>query len=307
MLNNHSLILSVIVPSYNSENTIKFVLIRLIEELDGINYEIIVSDSSSSKEVGKICSTFPEVTFLYSDKHLLPGTARNVGAKAAKGEILLFLDADCIPERGWGKIIKSKIFPYKYERKVFAGAFGNGTPNALIGSVHYWIELSEFSPWICSGEKNFLPTGNIFIPKAIFWELNGFNTKINMAEDLLFSQILKSKGVKLYFIKELVVFHINRTSYKLLVKQFRKMGIWSGWLRANFPEMPGGIMKQYPILLPALFPLRFFRLAKRLFLAKNISIYKKILFLVLAIPLLCVWNEGFAEGILFKKIRNLNY
>src|SRR5690606_3971666 len=62
--------------------------------------EIIVVDNGSKHFPEDICSRFSGVRLLLQ---LVPGPgpARNLGVAAAKGEILAFIDADCVPDPGW--------------------------------------------------------------------------------------------------------------------------------------------------------------------------------------------------------------
>lgn len=88
--------ISVIVPTYNE----KGVLERCIESLGAqiyTDFEIIVVDDGSTDSTPKILKnlekSLPNFRFI-GQNHLGPGAARNLGAKHAKGEILVFVDAD---------------------------------------------------------------------------------------------------------------------------------------------------------------------------------------------------------------------
>ncbi len=88
---------SVIIPAYNEEDEI----VDCMESLGNKRYEdfeiIVVDDGSSDSTVKVIKSLItghhPPITML-RQKHLGPGAARNLGAKHAKGEILVLVDAD---------------------------------------------------------------------------------------------------------------------------------------------------------------------------------------------------------------------
>lgn len=82
---------SVIIPTYNEESVISDCLASLKNQ-SYKNTEIILVDDGSSDNTLKIAATFNIRT--YSQKHQGPGSARNLGAKHAKGKILIFADAD---------------------------------------------------------------------------------------------------------------------------------------------------------------------------------------------------------------------
>jgi len=87
---------SIIIPTYNEAE----VLADCLESL-GIqsftDFEIIVVDDGSTDSTSQMLRsaerTLPSFSF-FEQKHLGPGAARNLGAKHAKGEILVFVDAD---------------------------------------------------------------------------------------------------------------------------------------------------------------------------------------------------------------------
>lgn len=82
---------SAIIPVYNEETSISACLISLQGQTLKAD-EIIVVDDGSTDQTSAIVREFP-VKFL-SQKHLGPGSARNLGAKESTGDILVFVDAD---------------------------------------------------------------------------------------------------------------------------------------------------------------------------------------------------------------------
>jgi len=83
--------ISVIIPSYNSGQTLKPCLESLIKQ--SLESEIIVVDDGSKDNTKTIIQLFPQIKLL-TQKHQGPGAARNLGARQAKGEILVFVDSD---------------------------------------------------------------------------------------------------------------------------------------------------------------------------------------------------------------------
>ncbi|MBU1322617.1 glycosyltransferase family 2 protein, partial [Patescibacteria group bacterium] len=83
--------ISVIIPSYNSGRTIKPCLESLIKQ--SLKSEIIVVDDGSKDNTKTIVQSFPQIKLL-AQTHQGPAKARNLGAKKATGQILVFVDAD---------------------------------------------------------------------------------------------------------------------------------------------------------------------------------------------------------------------
>lgn len=88
--------ISVIIPSFNEIGVLEECIESLGFQTER-SFEIIVVDDGSTDKTLEILknlvSTIPNFSF-YSQKHTGPGAARNLGAKFAKGKILVFVDAD---------------------------------------------------------------------------------------------------------------------------------------------------------------------------------------------------------------------
>lgn len=87
---------SIIIPTYNEEKVIGKCLTSLSEQ-SYKDIEVIVVDDGSTDDTRKVLKTIHYSLFtvyLLRQKHLGPGEARNLGAKQASGEILVFADAD---------------------------------------------------------------------------------------------------------------------------------------------------------------------------------------------------------------------
>jgi glycosyltransferase involved in cell wall biosynthesis len=94
--------ISVIVPTYNEEKVIESTLRTLASTLTLAN-EIIVSDGGSTDRTVELAAKYASTIVVFAG----PGRqtiaqGRNDGAKIARGDFLIFLDADCaIPEPDW--------------------------------------------------------------------------------------------------------------------------------------------------------------------------------------------------------------
>ena len=87
---------SIIVPTYNSQETIEECLINILEESKNFDSEIIVVDDNSSDKTTKIVKKFKLIKLIELENNEGVGNARNIGADNAKYEILCFIDSDLI-------------------------------------------------------------------------------------------------------------------------------------------------------------------------------------------------------------------
>src|SRR5690349_17486601 len=89
---------SVVIPAFNSAATIEGCLAALAEQtvMPG---EVIVVDDGSTDDTPEIARRMGAEVI--TQERGGAGAARNRGAKAARGEVLLFTDADCAPVGDW--------------------------------------------------------------------------------------------------------------------------------------------------------------------------------------------------------------
>lgn len=81
--------ISVIIPTYNEEKVIKECILSLKNQTLRDVEIIVVDDGSTDGTLGLL-----EDVEVFQQKHQGPAMARNLGAKHAKGKILVFVDAD---------------------------------------------------------------------------------------------------------------------------------------------------------------------------------------------------------------------
>jgi glycosyltransferase involved in cell wall biosynthesis len=91
---------SVVIPAYNSERTIG-VVVRALRMQRGLPTEIIVVDDGSTDETGAVAARHG-ARVIRTEGRGFAGGARNRGWDAATGDVVVFLDADSVPEPGWG-------------------------------------------------------------------------------------------------------------------------------------------------------------------------------------------------------------
>ncbi len=286
---------SIIIPSYNSEEHCLECLRSLLEQNTASNYEIIVVDSSSDGTREVIKSKFPHVNLITLNKRTFPGQARNIGVKSSIGELIVFTDTDCVVKPDWLEtLLRSHRKHYGY--RVIGGAVINGTPKSLIGTAEYLLEFNEFSPYRQEGNARLLPTCNVSLKRDIFKEY-GYFENIIKGSDTLFSRKMIDRGERVFFTPGFAVIHNNRINLsKFLLNQF-ELGLGSAQVRKRI-KMWGTILVNAPLLIPLIPFVRLALIGRRL-MKHNLNMF--FLF-VLHIPLiflgLVFYTSGFLKGAL---------
>ena len=202
--------ISIIIPALNEAANINRLLAHLIENETGENIsEIIVVDGNSQDNTTELVKEFSKnstiaIRLIQSER----GRAKqmNAGANHSKSTILYFLHADSYPPKGFDNLIISEI-----EKQQLAGCF-----KMRFDSNHWWLAIvgwaTRFNWKICRGGDQ-----SLFITKALFNEIGGFDQRYTIYED----QILTNQ---LYKRKQFVVIqHWIVTSARL----YEKKGVWN--------------------------------------------------------------------------------
>lgn len=217
---------SAIIPTYNSEDTIKRCLDSLLNQTFRDKYEIIVVDDASTDNTVGAVASYP--VDLFAQEHRGPAAARNLGAKNAGGEIILFTDADCIPEPDW---VERMCAPFEDEQ--IAGVQGRyRTRQAGVVARFVQYEIEERYEIMSRREYiDFVSTYSAAYRKNIFLGEGGFdeNFPIASGEDTDLSYRLASKGHKMVFVPDAIVYHRHPDH----IFQYLKMKFYRAYWRVS--------------------------------------------------------------------------
>ena len=210
-------ILSVVIASYESENTIIGCLSSLKNQSFNKNIEIIVVDSSTDNTPKIITEIFPDVIMYSFPERKFPGDARNFGVSMARGEIIAFIDTDCVADKDWvEEILKAHQSPHP----AIGGIIANGNPECYIGWASYFC---EFSQWIHQSSRGYMveiPTCCLSIKRWLFDKYGPF-LEGTYCEDTAFHWKLGNAGYNPLFVPSIKVAHINVHHLgKLMKKEF---------------------------------------------------------------------------------------
>jgi glycosyltransferase involved in cell wall biosynthesis len=181
--------LSIIVPTLNEEKYLPY-LLEAIKKQSFKDYEIIIADAGSEDRTLEIARNFGCKIVLGG----LPAKGRNEGAKAARGDIFLFMDADNIYLAD--NFLEQLITEFE-KRNLDVASFpiypqGNGIDKFFYGIYNWWAKSAQkFSVWA---------TNSVLVKKEIFEKINGFDEEIKIAEDHDFAKRAARIG-KFGFIK----------------------------------------------------------------------------------------------------------
>jgi len=201
-------LLSIIIPTLNEEKYLPHLLEDLARQHEQ-NFEVIVVDACSEDNTKKGISPFREkfpLRFLSSSKRNV-AFQRNHAVKFAKGNYLIFLDADCRVLATFTKRLSIAIA--KYGGLLFLPSLApdvNTPKNKLIFTVvNAVVEASQ-----SIGRP--LPTASaMFMEKSFFTMIGGYSENTFVGEDHDFVLRAKRWGVRAKFLKDVrVIFSLRR-------------------------------------------------------------------------------------------------
>ena len=206
--------ISFVVPAYNEAEFLPATLAAIEEAGDALSrpYEIVVADDASSDDTAAVAAS-RGARVVSCDNRQIAGT-RNAGARAAKGDVLIFVDAD------------TTVNPAAVRAAVTAleeGAAGGGAmveweePVALQWRVFVWALMRTFRilRWAAG---SFL-----FCTREAFEAAGGFDESLYAAEEIWMSRALKRQG-RFVVLRESVVTSARKLHDHSSLHVFRVLG-----------------------------------------------------------------------------------
>ncbi|MBU0703946.1 MAG: glycosyltransferase [Chloroflexi bacterium] len=227
-------VISIIVPAYNAEDILENCLIALeAQTLPGEQYEIIVVDDGSSDGSADVARRYD--VRLIQQPNAGPAAARNRGAQAARGELLLFTDADCAPAPDW---VRRMLAPFRNPEVAGAKGVYRTRQQAVVARFVQLEYESKYARMTHQDHIDFVDTYSAAYRRDIFLANGGFDDRFPTAsvEDQEFSFRLARKGYRLVFAPQAVVYHRHDATPGEYWRRKFGIGYWKALLLRWHPE-----------------------------------------------------------------------
>lgn len=229
---------SVVIPVFNDADSLRLCLRALEHQTyPQANYEVIVVDNGSD-QAEAIQAVVAECGQAIVTQEAQPGSyaARNKGISLAKGEIIAFTDADCIPAADW---IEQGV------RRL------QQTPNCglVAGRIDIFCQRPDRATLVELYEQvtafpqaEFLEkyqggaTANLFTCKQVLDRIGGFNTHLKSGGDLEWGRRVHSLGYQQVYAEEVCIAHPARSSFSQLYKKTRRVagGVYDLYVKPDY-------------------------------------------------------------------------
>jgi cellulose synthase/poly-beta-1,6-N-acetylglucosamine synthase-like glycosyltransferase len=225
---------SILVPAYNASATIERCLMALLKQRNIPSFEIIVIDDGSQDATPDIVSRFSQVRLIRSS-HSGAAAARNRGARDARGDILLFTDADCEPQPDWACAM---LAPFVDSSIVATKGIYRTRQKELVAR---FVQLEYEEKYArMRGEQTIdhVDTYSAGYRREVFLSNNGFDESFPSAavEDQEFSFRLAKQGYCMVFAPEAIVNHQHVTTLKAYAKRKFRIGYWKVHTHHRHPD-----------------------------------------------------------------------
>jgi GT2 family glycosyltransferase len=215
---------SVVVPVLNGEATLR----DCLQSLSRVRYpptrrEVLVVDNGSTDRTAKIARVFPARRVL-EPRRGLPH-ARNRGIAESDGEVVAFIDADCLVSADW-------------LRELVAGVTGDGVsaaagelvayPTATAAERYYARRRPLWQAWGHDRPQTWFVQGNAALRREVFDEVGLYDGRFAGigCEDIDFAWRFLEAGLRVAYAPRAVAFHRHRSTVRGLLAQ--QMGYGRG-------------------------------------------------------------------------------
>lgn len=286
--------LSVVIPCYRHVSELQRCLAGLAEQHPGEEFEVLVVDSAPDPAVARAAEA-GGARPIRAGVRLGPGDARNAGAREARGEVLLFLDADCVPEPGWLEAARSALAEGP---RLVGGPVVDAQPFHPIGVSDNLLQFAEFPRGRPDGPATHFPGCNLAIRRADFETLGGFPAvRLPAGEDGAFSSIARERHPDgLRFIRGMAVRHRGRTGLRQFLRHQERFGYCRGVLGLSLDPRYQRLAARPLMTAPVAMKRLAFILGRGLAWDSGLLV-RTLLLLPLVVPGLIAWAIGFRRGL----------
>lgn len=213
---------SVIIPARDAADAIGH-LVRTVraQRRPGLGFEVIIVDDGSRDGTGEAAEREGArvVRRPRRPEGGNPAAARNRGARDAEGDLLVFLDADCVPTPGW---LRSLLEAHERGETVVGGSLELPPGLVLSARCDYycgWYNAHARRP---AGPVPNHPPGNLSVRRELFLSTCMFEERQPIAfahEELGWQAEIRRRGHVLWFEPRAVVWHYNRPGLGNLLRR----------------------------------------------------------------------------------------
>ncbi|WP_444989118.1 glycosyltransferase [Halomonas mongoliensis] len=227
---------SVIVPTYRDWAGLEHCLSALVRRCyPRKHYEVLVVNNAP-QEAAPTGFTLPGNARLVGEPKPGSYAARNRGIAEASGEVLAFLDADCLPAPDW--------------LEAALDCLESQNADLVAGHITLTYQSEKLTPAECyekafafrqaqNVEQGVAVTANLIVRREVFDAVGKFNEKMMSGGDFEFTRRATAAGFKLVYCPDAVVRHPARNTLASLAQKARRVSAGSMALHGETGALQG--------------------------------------------------------------------
>lgn len=217
---------SIIIPSYNNPKELRLLLSAIQRYCVNITPHefIVVDDGSRDNSIELVCKDFVFTMCLRSETNKGVANARNLGARIAKNDILIFIDSDLIVQSDFIGILTEKF--RDHDVIAVSGTLSVVPANPSLYRDYWGLYKTFHMP---KGKYTTLFTGAYGgIRKDVFWKAGGWDANMRGAlkEEYEFTARLEKLVTKIHYEPRFEVKAHCYGFWKLVPENYRRTKKW---------------------------------------------------------------------------------
>ncbi len=223
---------SIIISSFNEGKYLRLTIKNILKTTEFDPYEIVIVDDGSTDQSTIFLKKHPlKKTRLISISRSGVARARNVGARQAKGRVLIFVDAHTKFDPGWLKKI-NRLLNTRKDIKILTGSTNNYHATIKRAKKHFYLytdtDIAMRGAFFLKIKRNrrlykvpYANGGGLIVYREVFDKLGQFFEGFGLwgIEDRFFSLVAYYFGYDIYLDASFSIYHNLTQSFKNLEKK----------------------------------------------------------------------------------------
>ncbi|MFT7392049.1 MAG: cellulose synthase/poly-beta-1,6-N-acetylglucosamine synthase-like glycosyltransferase [Paracoccaceae bacterium] len=217
-------VVSVVIPHYQQPPDLARALASLGAQTGAPPFEVIVVDNGSAKAPEAECALHPGVRLMLETEKG-PGPARTMGARAARGAILAFLDADCMADPDWIATLHG-LLTGDPSIDVLAGGvrIAPANPSGRMNAIECYEQVFSYRQKLFVERDRYAATLNMAVRRATFDEVGPF-AGLSTAEDRDWGRRAAALGKRIVYAPQMRIATPARDSFAEVARKWdRQIG-----------------------------------------------------------------------------------
>ena len=290
--------ISVIVPCRQHATPLADCLGALAGQVGAPPFEVIVVDAAHDDAVAAVAKRFAWVRPVRSRAGLLAGEARNLGVAHARGELLAFTDADCVPRPGW---LAAAAGALRHGARLVGGPVTDLRPYHPIARADNLLQFAHVPAERPAMPAKLLPGGNSALRRADFLAAGGFRHPARQiaGEDVILCEAVSARWPgATRFVPAMAVRHAGRSTLAAYLRHQYVFGYARGALGLCLKPVHGRLGRWLIMLGPVVLKRLTYIAGQSLRWRGLAGLLPVIVLLPVLLAGLVGWAVGFRHGLL---------